>query len=71
MRVRRAVRLRDWWWVYSKPAAEGSLSRATTSMPARRKASSVMIRWAEWAWAGTEAATWPTGTGSASRTAVR
>ena len=39
--VRREVIVFAWAWVYSKPAAEGSLTRPTTSKPARMNASIV------------------------------
>ena len=50
---RRELRVLAWRCVYSKPAAEGSLSIAVTAYPALRKASRVRKRCAEWAWAGT------------------
>ena len=50
---RLAVIVERYRWAYSRPAADGSFSRATTWKPAATKASSVSRRWALEALAGT------------------
>jgi hypothetical protein len=44
--VRREETVAPRRWLYSNPAAEGSLSMEVTWKPAAAKASSVIIRWA-------------------------